>query len=87
MPWLMERIEVQLTKSTLGRTVLDVIIREVVQKRCEAYAKLEEVAASVHSSARGTPMEPIADKIPAVEQVTEVRFNVKIKVKFISLSL
>ena len=42
MPWLMERVEEQLNKSVLGRTVLDGILREVVTKRQEDYKKLEQ---------------------------------------------
>ena len=67
MPWLMHRVEVQLTKSSLGRRMLDQIIREVVQKRCEAYAKVEEAAKSAAASARATPLPEGAMDAPVTE--------------------
>lgn len=44
MPWLLEKVEGELNQSIISRTVLDAIIRDVVQKRFEAYHKLEEAA-------------------------------------------
>lgn len=44
MPWLLEKVEGELNRSIVSRTVLDAIIRDVVQKRFEAYHKLEEAA-------------------------------------------
>jgi hypothetical protein len=41
LPWLMDRVEQQLNRSILGRTVLDNLIREVVQQRIEQYNNLE----------------------------------------------
>ena len=42
MPWLMERVEDELTKTVRGRVVVDGMVREVVRARAEAYRKLEE---------------------------------------------
>lgn len=42
IPWLMERVEEQIERSVLGRTVLDGLLREVVQQRADAFEKLEE---------------------------------------------
>ncbi|XP_060067741.1 radial spoke head protein 3 homolog B-like [Ylistrum balloti] len=42
MPWLMDQVKEQLHKSQLGRMVLDGILREVVSKRFDQYAKLDE---------------------------------------------
>ena len=44
LPWLMDRVEEQMNKHVLGRTVMDSIIREVVLSRLQAYNKLEEQA-------------------------------------------
>merc|ERR1711976_975336 len=44
LPWLMDRVEEQMNKHVLGRTVLDSILREVVITRLQAYNKLEEQA-------------------------------------------
>lgn len=74
LPWLMERVETQLKKSTLGRKVLDSIIRQVVSKRQEAYAKLEAQAlvAAQSSHKSSAPPTPVADttsenKVPTPE--------------------
>ncbi|CAC5409921.1 RSPH3 [Mytilus coruscus] len=40
MPWLMDQVTEQLKKSELGRMVLDGILREVVSKRMDLYAKI-----------------------------------------------
>ena len=40
----MDRVEEQMSKHILGRTVLDSILREVVTSRLQAYNKLEEQA-------------------------------------------
>ena len=65
MPWITERVEAQLNKCTLGRTVLDGIIREVVAKRSDAFAKLEEAVRSSHTTPapQATPVQA-----PATEQ-------------------
>ncbi|OWF37527.1 radial spoke head protein 3 homolog B-like [Mizuhopecten yessoensis] len=42
MPWLMDQVKEQLHKAQLGRMVLDGILREVVSKRFDQYAKLDE---------------------------------------------
>lgn len=61
LPWLMERVDEQLTKSVQGRTVLDGIIREVVKQRREAYEKLEQ--------SQQTPSPPEAEE--QTEQAAE----------------
>ncbi len=38
MPWLMDSVEERLTHVVLGRTVLDQLIRDIVQERQGAYA-------------------------------------------------
>ncbi|XP_073432001.1 radial spoke head protein 3 homolog [Dendrobates tinctorius] len=42
MPWLMGEVTKALERNELGRTVLDILIREVVEKRIDDYSKLEE---------------------------------------------
>lgn len=42
MPWLMENIEIDLSKARLARSVLDTIIREMVAKRSDTYKVLDE---------------------------------------------
>ncbi|KAM9316006.1 radial spoke head protein 3 homolog [Gastrophryne carolinensis] len=41
MPWLMDEVEKTLEKYNLGRTMLDILIREVMEKRIDVYKKLE----------------------------------------------
>uniref|UniRef100_A0A8C5PNK0 Radial spoke head 3 n=1 Tax=Leptobrachium leishanense TaxID=445787 RepID=A0A8C5PNK0_9ANUR len=41
MPWLMEEVEKNLQKNNLGRTMLDLLIREVVQKQVDEFNKME----------------------------------------------
>ncbi|KAM3931996.1 radial spoke head protein 3 homolog [Leptodactylus fuscus] len=41
MPWLMAEVKQALESNELGRTVLDILIREVVEKRIDDYRKLE----------------------------------------------
>lgn len=67
LPWLMDRVEDQLEKSIMGRSVLDNLLREVVHNRLQEFAKLEEAvrqenlsqeasrAASVAASTAGEP--------------------------------
>ena len=42
MPWLMDQVEEQLEQVVLARTVVDSIIRNVVQNRTEEFGKLDE---------------------------------------------
>ncbi|CAF3202483.1 unnamed protein product [Rotaria socialis] len=42
MPWLMEKTMTQVNQLVLGRTILDSIIRDVVNQRIDDYQKLEE---------------------------------------------
>ena len=78
MPWLMERVTEQLEKSQLGRMVLDGIMREVVSKRMELYARLEEASNPIVEKPAKTaeekpsePEAPIAEQEP-VAPATEV---------------
>ncbi|XP_075453876.1 radial spoke head protein 3 homolog isoform X2 [Ascaphus truei] len=41
IPWLMEEVEKTLEKNNLGRTMLDLLIREVVEMRIHDFKKLE----------------------------------------------
>lgn len=70
MPWLMERVEEQMERSVAGRTVLDGLIRQVVQQRLEAFEKLEEKMrqeALAQEVAQEAPEEP-EERPPPVEQ-------------------
>jgi len=42
LPWLMDQVEMKLDQSRVARTVLDVIIREVVKKRLGSFKELED---------------------------------------------
>ncbi|KAM4040308.1 radial spoke head protein 3 homolog isoform 1-T2 [Anomaloglossus baeobatrachus] len=42
MPWLMGEVTKALERNELGRTVLDLLIREVMEKRIDDYSKLEQ---------------------------------------------
>lgn len=48
MPWLMEKTMTQVNQLVLGRTVLDSIIRDVVNQRIDDYQKLEEILRTVN---------------------------------------
>ncbi|XP_063773530.1 radial spoke head protein 3 homolog [Pseudophryne corroboree] len=41
MPWLMDEVEKTLEKNDLGRTMLDILIRDVVEKRIDDFRNLE----------------------------------------------
>ena len=80
MPWLMERVSDTLTKSVLGRTVLDGLLREVVAKRCEEYAKLEQTAQSEQlaqeaESAGGQEPEPEVEVSVAPAEVRHTELH------------
>lgn len=74
MPWLMDCVEEQLSRNVHGRTVLDGILRAVVNSRHEAFARLEEqlraalLAAQVSSQLSETPAPadaPVPAEVPA----------------------
>ncbi|XP_043910638.1 radial spoke head protein 3 homolog [Protopterus annectens] len=44
MPWLMSEVEKTLEKSVLGRTVLDLLIREVVEKRISDFQQADSMS-------------------------------------------
>lgn len=47
MPWLMDKTMNQVNKLVLGRTILDSIIRDVVNQRIDDYEKLAEALRQV----------------------------------------
>jgi hypothetical protein len=47
MPWLMEKTMTQVNQLVLGRTLLDSIIRDVVNQRIDDYEKLAETLQQV----------------------------------------
>jgi hypothetical protein len=47
MPWLMEKTMTQVNQLVLGRTILDSIIRDVVNQRIDDYEKLAETLRQV----------------------------------------
>lgn len=76
MPWLLEKVEGELNQSVVARTVLDAIIRDVVQKRFEVYHKLEEaarLAAEQEAAARAAEERKIAEEIAAKAAVEETK--------------
>lgn len=75
MPWLLEKVEGELNRSMVSRTVLDAIIRDVVQKRFEVYNKLEEatrLALEQEAAAKAAEERKKAEEIAAkaAEQAT-----------------
>merc|ERR1711976_190227 len=71
LPWLMDRVEGQMNKHVLGRTVMDSILREVVTTRLQAYNKLEEQARqeqlSRDASQTAVDTAPVAAAEPQIE--------------------
>ncbi|CAF5143649.1 unnamed protein product, partial [Rotaria sp. Silwood1] len=47
MPWLLEKTMTQVNQLVLGRTILDSIIRDVVNQRIDDYQNLEETLKKV----------------------------------------
>lgn len=47
MPWLMDKTMTQVNQLILGRTILDSIIRDVVNQRVDNYEKLAETLRQV----------------------------------------
>jgi hypothetical protein len=47
MPWLIEKTMTQVNQLVLGRTILDSIIRDVVNQRIDDYDKLAETLRQV----------------------------------------
>jgi hypothetical protein len=47
MPWLMEKTMTQVNQLVLGRTILDSIIRDVVNQRIDDYEKLAQTLRQV----------------------------------------
>lgn len=75
MPWLMDRVEEQLTKSMLGRLVVDGILREVVKERGTLYQKLEEQlrqAALAMDAEQETTENPETEQAPVAAETAEV---------------
>jgi hypothetical protein len=48
MPWLMEKTMTQVNQLVLSRTILDSIIRDVVNQRIDDYDKLAETLRQVN---------------------------------------
>jgi hypothetical protein len=48
MPWLMDKTMKQVNQLVLGRTILDSIIRDVVNQRIDNYEKLAEALRQVN---------------------------------------
>lgn len=64
MPWLMEQVTEHLKKSELGRMVLDGILREVVSKRMDLYAKIGQKPATPENQSEQKDQqkdEPVQD--------------------------
>lgn len=64
LPWLMDRVTDQLGKVALGRTVLDGLIRKVVQARQDQFAQQE------------TQAEPAAARTPTTRDEVELEITV-----------
>jgi hypothetical protein len=47
MPWLMDKTMIQVNNLVLGRTILDSIVRDVVNQRIDDYEKLAETLRQV----------------------------------------
>ncbi|XP_035686603.1 radial spoke head protein 3 homolog isoform X1 [Branchiostoma floridae] len=75
MPWLMETVEKAIDKSVLGRTMVDVLIREVVAQRMESFEALQrsiqEMSGGAAPVAKPLEMEApsfIAEAAPPPEE-------------------
>lgn len=62
IPWLMNEVEKTMEHSMVGRTVLDMLIREVVERRLNSYERKEDTQPSMRSddvfSGPGTVKDP-----------------------------
>ncbi|XP_031569994.1 radial spoke head protein 3 homolog [Actinia tenebrosa] len=75
MPWLMERVDENLDQSMLARTLLDVIIREVVSKRQSVYGKLDEEirqAQEKEAMAKAAAQRKIIKETTSPEPTTDI---------------
>lgn len=72
MPWLMEQVTEHLKKSELGRMVLDGILREVVSKRMDLYAKIGVKPPTAESKEQKDtkPQDKTANAIPPSASAT-----------------
>lgn len=77
MPWLMDQVTEQLKKSELGRMVLDGILREVVSKRMDLYAKIGQkpaVSEQQEQTSEEKPQDTTQNAVPPSASATsEVR--------------
>lgn len=64
LPWLMDQVTVQMEKSQLGRTVLDGLLRELVNNHLQVYHELEAPLTSSKPAVQIT-MEEKPDPAPA----------------------
>ena len=72
MPWLMDRMEEQLERNMLGRTVLDGLLREVVANRVASFRALRDNQRAAEGAQPATmpdspdiAPEPEAQPVPA----------------------
>ena len=68
MPWLMSKVEEKLSRSSLGRIVVDGLIREVVLKRSKEYAALEAEENAKFQALHPQPSEPKLEEESPEEQ-------------------
>ena len=76
LPWLMSKVEEKLSRSNLGRIVVDGLLREVVLKRSQEYASLEAEENAKYQalhplpSQLQQPTEDNAEEAPAVSPLS-----------------
>ncbi|CAG2234050.1 radial spoke head protein 3 homolog B-like [Mytilus galloprovincialis] len=73
MPWLMDQVTEQLKKSELGRMVLDGILREVVSKRMDLYAKIGQkpaVSEQQEQTSEEKPQDTTQNAVPPSASAT-----------------
>lgn len=79
MPWLMDQVTDHLKKSELGRMVLDGILREVVSKRMDIYARIGQKPAAPQQQVESqqkedAPQDTTSNAVPPSASATsEVR--------------
>ena len=72
MPWLMDKTMTQVNQLILGRTILDSIIRDVVNQRVDNYEKLAET------------LRQVKNKLSlSIERLTKINSNSLLKVESI----
>ncbi|XP_066274080.1 radial spoke head protein 3 homolog B-like isoform X2 [Branchiostoma lanceolatum] len=61
MPWLMETVEKAIDKSVMGRTMVDVLIREVVAQRMESFEALQRSIQEMSGGAAPTVSQTVVE--------------------------